>query len=208
MRVLVVEDEQRLANAIAYILKKDGYAVDAVYDGISGLDLAGEGIYDVIILDRMLPGKDGTEVLKELRRNQIKTPTIFLTAKDTIQDRVEGLDAGADDYLVKPFSNDELRARVRALSRRSDQLRTEQIYQLGGLSLDGSKLECAVGSVKNTLSAKESQLLELFIRNAGQTLTKEQILNRVWGYENDVEISIVELYVFYLRKKLHLKKPV
>ena len=206
MRILLVEDEIRLAEALEQILKKQGYIVDVANDGAVGQDMAETGIYGVIILDRNLPSIEGVEILKYLRKQQIATPVILLTAKDTISNRVEGLDAGADDYLIKPFSKDELLARVRALSRRSENLQTSDMLQIASLCLDMRSCEVSIGAEKIKLTTTESQLLELLMRNQGQVLTKEQILDRIWGFDKDVEIKNVELYVFYLRKKIAFEK--
>lgn len=203
MRLLLVEDEQRLSEALAYILKKNKYVVDVAYDGEDGQEMATTGTYDLIILDRMLPGKEGVAVLKELRALNITTPVLLLTARDTVEDRVTGLDAGADDYLVKPFATEELLARIRALSRRqTEQIRSEKI-ELASLIFD--PLSCEITNNQDTikLTFKESQLLELFMRNLGQVITKEQILDRVWGLDSDVEMNNVEIYIHYLRKKLN-----
>ena len=206
MRILLVEDETRLAEALAQILKKQGYLVDVTENGAMGLDMAETGIYGVIILDRNLPNMEGVEILKHLRKKKITTPVIFLTAKDTISNRVEGLDAGADDYLIKPFSKEELLARIRALSRRSENLQTSGRLCVASLSLDIRLCEVSAGTEKVKLTATESQLLELLIRNQGQVLTKEQILDRIWGFDKEVEIKNVELYIFYLRKKIPFEK--
>jgi len=168
--------------------------------------MAETGIYDVIILDRNLPSIEGVEILKHLRTKRITTPVIFLTAKDTISNRVEGLDAGADDYLVKPFSKDELLARVRALSRRSENLQTSDMLCVGSLCLDIRSCEVSTDGEYVKLTVTEAQLLELLMRNQGQVLTKEQILDRIWGFDKDVEIKNVELYIFYLRKKIPFEK--
>ena len=203
MRLLLIEDEQRLSEALAYILEKNNYGVDVAYDGVTGQDMVETGIYDLIILDRMLPGRDGIAVLKELRAQGIKTPVLLLTARDAIEDRVEGLDAGADDYLVKPFATEELLARVRALCRRhNEQLHNEKL-QVASLILDPLRCEVICGKETIRLTLKESQLLELFIRNKGQVITKDQIFNRVWGLDTEVEINNVEIYIHYLRKKLN-----
>lgn len=202
MRLLLVEDEVRLSEALVYILKKNKYAVDAVYDGISGLEMAETGIYDLIILDRMLPGKEGLEILREIRKQGIQSPVLVLTARDAIRDRVEGLDAGADDYLIKPFSTDELLARIRALSRRSSDPIHEESLKFSSLTFNPLKceIECNGDTIKLTM--KETQLLELLLRNKNQVLTREQILDRVWGLDSDVEINNIEVYLSYLRKKL------
>ena len=206
MRILLVEDEIRLAEALEQILKKQGYIVDVAFDGSVGQDMAETSIYDVIILDRTLPGIDGFDILKYLRAKQISTPVIFLTARDTVSNRVEGLDAGADDYLVKPFAKDELLARVRALSRRSENLQISDALCVASLCLDIRSCEVSVDMEKIKLTVTEAQLLELLMRNQGQVLTKEQILDRIWGFNKDVEIKNVELYIFYLRKKVPLEK--
>lgn len=188
------------------VLKKAGYIVDTAEDGIDGQDMAQTNIYDVIILDRMLPGKEGVDILRHLRKEKINTPVIFLTAKDSVLNRIEGLDAGADDYLVKPFSKDELLARVRALARRSENIIVNQELTAGNLTLNVEQCQVTVPPHKQKLSKKETQLLELLLRNRGQSLSKEQILDRVWGFEKDVEIKNVDLYIFYLRKKIDFEK--
>lgn len=205
MRLLLVEDEQKLADALAYILKKNKYGVDIAYDGESGQAMAETGVYDLIILDRMLPLKEGVHVLKDLRKQGISTPVLLLTAKDSVADRIEGLDAGADDYLIKPFSTGELLARIRALGRRRCVPLSGEKVEACGLSLD--PLRCEVTKEEKTvkLTLKESLLLELFMYNPGQVITKEQILDRVWGLDSNVEISNVEIYIHYLRKKLKFK---
>lgn len=203
MRLLLVEDEKRLSDALVYILKKNKFSVDAAYDGETGEDMALTGIYDLIILDRMLPVKDGIDLLKNIRAQGINTPVLFLTAKDTVENRVEGLDAGADDYLIKPFSNDELLARVRALSRRRGEILSHKDLRAGNLVLDTTQCKAAFGgSSPVKLTLKECQLLELLIKNKGQVITKEQILDRIWGFEMDADFNNVEIYVHYLRKKL------
>lgn len=202
MRLLLVEDEKRLSDALVEILEDNHYSVDVAYDGETGQDMAETGIYDVIILDRMLPRKEGVQMLKEFRSHGIKTPVLLLTAKDTVEDKVEGLDAGADDYLVKPFATKELLARVRALSRRQpDQQQTERL-EVGGLVFDSLRCEAISGNETIRLTYKEAQLLELFMRKNGQVITKDQILDKVWGLETPVEMNNIEIYIHYLRKKL------
>ncbi|WP_027364210.1 response regulator transcription factor [Desulfotruncus alcoholivorax] len=205
MRILLVEDEQKLADALAYILKKNKYGIDTAYDGESGQAMAETGVYDLIILDRMLPHKEGVQILKEIRSQGISTPVLLLTAKDSVTDRIEGLDAGADDYLIKPFSTGELLARIRALGRRRSVQLKGEIVSAYGLNLD--PLRCEVTKEEKTikLTLKESMLLELLMRNAGQVITKEQILDRVWGLDSNVEMGNVEIYIHYLRKKLTFK---
>jgi DNA-binding response OmpR family regulator len=206
MRILLVEDEVRLADALEHILKKQGYLVDVSYIGTEGLDMAGTGIYDVMILDRMLPDLDGIEILKHVRMNKMTTPVIFLTAKDGVSCRIEGLDAGADDYLIKPFSKDELLARVRALTRRFEHLQINNNFSVASLHLDTMLCQVSIDGKITKLSVTEAQLLELLMRNHGQILTKEQILDRIWGFNKEVEINNVELYIFYLRKKVDFEK--
>lgn len=202
MRILLVEDEERLSEALSYILKKNRYAVDTALDGITGQDLAETDIYDIIILDRMLPGREGMHILRNLRTQGIKTPVLMLTAKDTIADRVEGLDAGADDYLIKPFSTDELLARIRALGRRQSEVIRGESLQAASLILHPMRGEVECGELVVKLTTKETQLLELFLRNKGQVITREQILDRVWGIDCEVDMNNVEIYIYYLRKKL------
>jgi len=202
MRLLLIEDEKALSEALAYILKKNRYGVDTALDGVAGLELAETGVYDVIILDWMLPGKDGLELLKELRAKGVKTPVIFLTARDEVKNRVEGLDAGADDYLVKPFSTEELLARIRALGRRQAGQFQDEKLSVGNVVLDLRQGTAVCGGETIRLTLKELQLLELFARNKGQVLGKDQILDRVWGINSYVEMNNVEIYIYYLRKKL------
>ncbi len=203
MRVLIVEDEKRLADALVQIFAKNKVTADAAYNGVDGLDNALSGIYDVIVLDIMLPGMNGIEVLGELRRQEIKTPVILLTAKGEISDRVTGLDSGADDYLTKPFATEELLARVRALGRRStSELVCSNTLSFDDISLDLSTyvLSCGKNSVK--LGLKEFSIMELLIRSGNRILTKENLLVKVWGYESDAEYNNVEVYISFLRKKL------
>lgn len=202
MRLLLVEDEQRLSDALVTILEDNNYSVDTAYDGARGQEMAETGIYDVIILDRMLPEKDGVQVLRDIRAKGVRTPVLFLTAKDTVEDKVEGLDAGADDYLIKPFATKELLARVRALSRRQpEQIQTDRI-QAGFLVLDALRCEATNGKEVIHLTYKESQLLELFMKKKGQVIPKERILDSVWGLDSAVEMNNIEIYIHYLRKKL------
>jgi len=202
MRLLLVEDEKRLSEALVSILEDNNYLVDTAYDGITGKDMAESEIYDAIILDRMLPQKEGVQLLKEVRANGIKTPVLLLTAKDTVEDKVEGLDAGADDYLVKPFATKELLARVRALLRRQPEQSEISRLKAGTLELDTQRCEATNGNKIIRLTYKESQLLELFMRKKGQVIAKEWILDKVWGLENAVEMNNIEIYIHYLRKKL------
>ncbi|MBQ9482616.1 MAG: response regulator transcription factor [Ruminiclostridium sp.] len=203
MRILIVEDEKRLADALVQIFTKNKMTAEASYNGIDGLDNALSGIYDVIVLDIMLPGMNGIDVLCELRRGGIKTPVILLTAKDEISDKVRGLDSGADDYLTKPFATEELLARVRALGRRSaTELVCDDTLSYSDLSLELSTytLSCKSGSVK--LGLKEFSIMELLLRNRERVLTKENLLVKIWGYDSDAEYNNVEVYISFLRKKL------
>ncbi|NPV93298.1 MAG: response regulator transcription factor [Firmicutes bacterium] len=202
MRLLLIEDEKRLVEALAFMLKKNNYAVDVAYDGYTGQELAESGIYDLIILDRMLPRKEGVVLLKELRQKGISTPVLILTARDAVTDRVEGLNAGADDYLIKPFAIEELLARVKALGRRPALQVKEDRLRAGGLRFDPLLGEISNGEVAIRLTVKESQLLEYLMRNPGRVLNKEQIMNKVWGYDAVIETNAVEIYVHFLRKKL------
>lgn len=204
MKILIIEDEKSLADALAHILKKNGYSVTTAYDGLEGEYEAGTGIYDVIILDRMLPGKDGMDILRELRNDKIYTPVLMLTAKDSINNRIEGLDAGADDYLTKPFSKDELLARLRALARRHKDVVFNDEIAVGKMIFNPYKNEISHSGQVVHLTAKESQLFEMFVKNRNLVLSKDQILEKVWGYDSDVDLNNVEVYLSYLRKKLAL----
>ncbi len=202
MKLLIIEDEKSLANALAHILKKSNYSVDVSFDGIDGQYHAETGVYDIIILDRMLPGRDGIDILKSLRDEGIHTPVLMLTAKDSVQNRVEGLDAGADDYLIKPFSKDELMARLRALARRHSEVVFNDEIKVGETIFSPYKSEIACGEQTIHLTVKESQLLEILIKNRDLVLSKEQILEKVWGYDSEVDLNNVEVYLSYLRRKL------
>lgn len=203
MRVLVVEDEHRIANSIKKGLEQERYAVDVTFNGSDGFDLASTEDYDVIILDLLLPGMDGLEVCRKLREEGKHTPILILTAKGQIQDKVTGLDSGADDYLIKPFSFEELLARVRALIRRpKNSLPT--VLTVGDLQLNTQNFEVKRGKQKIQLSSKEFTLLEYLMRHARQTLTKEQIISHVWDYDADILPNTVEVYIRNLRRKIDL----
>ncbi len=202
MRLLVVEDEVQLADALTEILKRNMYTVDTSYDGIEGLDNAMTGVYDGIILDIMLPGMNGIDILRNLRAEKISTPVLLLTARSEIEDKINGLDCGADDYLTKPFVTGELLARVRALTRRRGEIVNENKLAYNGLELN--KNTCSIiwkgNDVK--LSLKEYHIMELLISNPHQILPKERIIEKIWGYESDVEYNNIEVYISFLRKKL------
>lgn len=201
IRILVVEDEMHLAEALGQIMRECRYTVDIVNDGEDGYDYAASGIYDVIVLDVMLPKMNGFEVVRELRRNKNQTPVILLTAKGEVADKVKGLDCGADDYLTKPFAPEELIARVRALSRRQGEVIMDELA-FADLRLDLSNylLECDHKSVR--LGMKEFEVIRLLLSNPGNIITKEDMLLKVWGTESDAEDNNVEVYISFLRKKL------
>lgn len=202
MKILVVEDEHKIANAIKKGLQQESFAVDAVYDADDGLAYAQADEYDLIILDRMLPGTmDGVGVCRSLRAEGNHTPILMLTAKGAVRDRVMGLDAGADDYVVKPFAFEELLARVRALLRRpQDSLGVK--LEVGDLTLDTTTYEVSRHNKVIDLSQREFALLEYLMRNKGRTLSKEMIIQHVWSYDADVLFNTVEVYIGYLRNKI------
>ncbi len=207
MRILLVEDEHKIANSIKQGLEQEKYAVDVAYDGESGLDLATGEEYDVIVLDRLLPNFEGIEIVKSIRNKQIHTPVLFLTAKGQINDRVEGLDAGADDYLVKPFAFTELLARIRALSRRPKNS-TGAILKVSNIELDPSTFEVKRDTQIIKLSSKEFSLLEYLMRHPNRVIKKDQIISHVWDYDADVLPNSVEVYVKHLREKLGKPDPI
>ena len=188
MHILVVEDEVRLAETLKEILKTQKYTCDLVYDGEDGLAYAESGIYDVILLDIMLPKMNGFDVVRTLRSKKVSTPVILLTARDEVTDKVKGLDCGADDYLTKPFSTEELLARIRAVSDLT-------------LNLSNCTLSCKTKSIK--LGYKEFEIMKLLMANPGAIISKDDLLVKVWGYESDAEDNNVEVYISFLRKKLH-----
>ena len=205
MRVLLVEDEKRMAQALCEILRQEKYDVDHCADGLEGLAAIEAGTYDLVVLDVMLPHKDGFSIAREARAKGIRTPILMLTAKSELDDTVTGLDCGADDYLTKPFRTRELLARLRALGRRS--LRsTDGALVFGDIELNrgASLLVCGENSVR--LSEKEFRILEYLIANAGQILTREQLAVKIWGYDSDAEYNNVEVYMSFARKKLNFVK--
>jgi DNA-binding response OmpR family regulator len=209
MRVLLIEDARRMAQAMAQVLVRNHYSVDTSFDGPSGLENALSGIYDVIICDIMLPGCDGLSVLRQLRDAQVRTPVLMLTALGQTEDKVAGLDAGADDYLTKPFETRELLARLRALVRRRSDEPVSDCLSIGPLTLDPHSLTLSCAERSFSLTLKEAQLLELLIRNVGITLCTQNIITKVWGFESSAEDRHVQVYISFLRKKLaQLKAPV
>jgi DNA-binding response OmpR family regulator len=201
MRILIIEDEIALSNVLSEILKKNNYAVDAVYDGADGLDYAVSGLYDAILLDIMLPKMNGLEMLQALRSQGHSTPVLLLTAKSEIEDKVKGLDCGADDYITKPFATDELLARVRSVLRRKDVfISSEQSF--GDLTIDKNTLKIATKKDEIKMSLKEYQILEMLIINPNQIISKEKFVEKIWGYDFDGEYNSVEVYISFVRKKL------
>ena len=201
MRILVVEDEHKIANSIKKGLEQESYAVDLAFTGTDGYDLASTEDYDLIILDLLLPGMDGIKLCNKLREQKIHIPILILTAKGQIDDKVEGLDAGADDYLTKPFAFEELLARVRALTRRPTNS-TGIILKAENLTLNTISFEVKRSNQKIQLSSKEFALLEYLLRHPNQTLTKDQIISHVWNYDADILPNTVEVYIGYLRNKI------
>ncbi len=199
-RVLVIEDDEQISKFLRRGLAYEGYQVDTALDGPSGLAIARDNPPDVVVLDLMLPGMDGLEVCRRLRAGG-PVPILILTAKDTLNDRVQGLDMGADDYMVKPFNLDELLARVRALLRRSQPARP-QVLHFADLTLDTGTRQAMRGDYVIPLTAKEYELLELFMRSPRQVITRETIFDKVWGYDFGGESNIIEVYIRYLRQKL------
>jgi len=202
-RILIIEDDEAILKLLRRGLVYEGYQVDTAVDGQTGLTMARDEHPDLIILDWMLPGMDGLEVCRRLRTAG-SVPILMLTAKDTIQDRVQGLDAGADDYLVKPFELDELLARIRALLRRTQPERA-QVLSFGDLTLDTGTRQAIRNDRSVSLTAKEYDLLELFLRHPRQVLTREVIFDRVWGYDFGGESNVLDVYIRYLRQKLEIE---
>ena len=201
MRLLLAEDEQDLSKALCAILKHNNYSVDAVYDGQDALDYGLSENYDGIILDIMMPKKNGIEVLTELRKSGVDTPVLILTAKGEVDDKILGLDSGADDYLTKPFAMGELLARIRALTRRKADF-TPNLLSSGNLSLNRETFELSVEDDSIRLGNKEFQMMEMLMSNPGRLISTEQFMDKIWGYEYDAVINVVWVYISYLRKKL------
>lgn len=203
MRLLLAEDEKTLSNALVTILKHNNYSVDAVYNGEDAIDYIETGVYDGAILDIMMPKVDGITVLKTIRAGGNKMPVLLLTAKSDVDDKVLGLDAGADDYLTKPFVTKELLARIRAMTRRQAEL-TDNSLSFGDLKLDRVSFELSSPSGKLPLTAKEFQIMESFMNHPSQIISAERLMEKIWGFDSDSEINVVWTYISYLRKKLKL----
>ena len=201
MRILIAEDEISIARALKVMLEKQKYAVDLVHNGLDAVDYITASGYDALILDIMMPGIDGIEVLKRARANGVKTPALFLTAKSEIEDRVAGLDAGADDYLPKPFDTSELLARVRALVRRSDAY-APTILELGETRLNCNQYDLSAHNRSVRLNNKEYPLMELFLRYPHQVFSSEHLMEKIWGLDSDANIDVVWTYIGFIRKKL------
>ena len=199
--ILLAEDERSLSRAVTALLERSHYAVDAVYDGHEALDYLESGNYDALILDIMMPKMDGMEVLRRLRQQGNSIPVLMLTARGEVEDKVLGLDSGANDYLTKPFATEELLARLRAITRQSVQLSSQLTF--GNLSLEQTTFELSTPAGSFRLANKEYQMMELFLRNPRQIIPAERFLERIWGYDSEVEVSVVWVYISYLRKKTH-----
>lgn len=204
MKVLYVEDEKYLALAVAQVLKKNNYSVDLAHDGESGLDLALTGLYDIVILDIMLPKMSGISVLCQMRKQGVETPVILLTAKGETEDKVVGLDSGADDYLAKPFQMEELLARLRALGRRKGRLIHGSVLSYADIEYNYNTLDLYVNGQSFHLTLKEGQLLELLLNHKGQAVTNNAIIEKLWGWDSEARDSHVQVQVAFLRKKLKL----
>ena len=201
MRVLIADDEPEMAAVLEALLRRENYSVDTVYNGRDALDYGLADNYDCLVLDIMMPGLDGLQVLSALRERGVSTPVLLLTAKGQVEDRIAGLDRGADDYLPKPFHNGEFLARVRALTRRG-QTYTPSVLTAGNLSLDCSTFTLRCGGRSLCLGNREFQMLELLMRRQGHVIPAEEFMERIWGYDSEAEISVVWAYISYLRKKL------
>lgn len=202
MRLLLAEDEYDLSKALVAVLKHNNYSVDAVYDGESALEYIYSDNYDGVILDIMMPKKDGLSVLKEIRAAGYSVPVLLLTAKAEIDDRVDGLDAGADDYLTKPFSMKELMARIRAMTRRQSQNMGNVMLEFRNITLDRSTCQLSGPDESIRLANKEFQMLEMLMTNPGQIISADQFMDKIWGYDTEAETNVVWVYISYLRKRL------
>ena len=203
MNILVVEDEVQLADTLAEILKRNKYNVDTVFDGDDGLEYARTGIYDCILLDIMLPVRSGTEIVRILRQEKNATPIMLLTAKSEVEDKIHGLDCGADDYLTKPFAMGELLARIRAMTRRRTEFAPSTLT-FGNVSLNRQSFELSGPNGSQKLGNKEFQMIEALMLNHGTLISTERFMEKIWGYDSDAEINVVWVYISYLRKKLGL----
>ena len=202
MRLLLVEDEKQLSEALKHILMKNKYTVDAVYNGDDGLDYALTGVYDVIILDIMLPKLNGLEILKMIRKRKISTPVILLTAKGSVEDRILGLDLGADDYLPKPFAPEELLARLRAVTRRNSELINDNILEFADIKLNLSTYEMESNDTNITLTQKEFDILKYFMQRPKLVVSKDDLITKLWGFDAGIDHNNIEVYISFLRKKL------
>lgn len=208
MRILIIEDDARLAELIAKVLRQEHFDVEIANDGTSGLDLALTGTFDAAVVDRMLPGMDGVSLIREMRDARIDTPALMLTARGELHERVEGLRAGADDYLGKPFAFDELLARLDAILRRRERPIVDATIGPSGIRMSQQDESVSVGDRSISLTHREYVLLETLVRHAGQTVPRDTLLEKVWGYDTDPAGNVVELYVHYVRRKLaSLGKP-
>lgn len=201
MRILIAEDDPKLRKTLVHIFEHNHYAVDSVDNGTDAYEFAASGEYDGLILDIMMPGMDGIDLIKKLRVNGITTPALFLSARTEVHQRIEGLDAGADDYLPKPFATQELLARVRAMLRRKDNF-TPDLLTVGTLTLNRSTFELQCGSRIQPLSSKEFQVMEMLMRHPGQILTAEQLITHIWGWDSNVDTSVVWVHISNIRKKI------
>lgn len=202
MKLLLVEDEKHLAEGLSHIFKREKYQVDNAYDGVTAYEMASSGIYDAIVLDLMLPKKDGIEVLKDLRKAGVATPVLILSAKKEPLDRIKGLDLGADDYLGKPFVSEELLARIRALIRRKTESLNEDIMTYGDITLNLSSYEISKGDKNVKVSLKECDILKYLLTRPKFVVTKDELIINIWGYDSDAEYNNIEVYISFLRKKL------
>lgn len=202
MKLLLIEDEKELSEALFQILTKNKYSVDAVYDGEDGLDYALTGIYDVIILDIMLPKLDGLNLLKKIRKEGILTPVIMLTAKSQIEDRVVGLDLGADDYLTKPFAVEELLARLRSITRRKGNVINDNILTYGDIRLNINTYDLDVNDESIRLTLKEFEIIKYFMERPKCVVSKDDLITKLWGFDSEVEYNNIEVYISFIRKKL------